>query len=179
MTTDAPSSGLPAATTMDVQLRTLRERRRRVWRSVLTFVVVTTVLVLLSIANRDESAIRSCHGRMMAARDALQQVYDRGRPVPPQLPLLADVDPKDEHQQQIVHLRSHAYYNVLHDCRLNAAREVGVCACRGNHTRLIGDAGRWVIVFNSARRQYEVRWMDREEFERQADELGLRDPLIR
>jgi len=174
------SDPMPAServTSEQIGLRTLRERRWRVYRGALMLVLSTIVVVVLSVLNRDEAAIRACRERMEYARQALQDTRDRNDPVPPRLPLpeLAPDDPESHLGRE--HLRDPAYYNPLFDLRHDSGRGVGVCCCRFPHTRLIGSCGRQVVLYDPVQRKFTLQWMDEDTFQRRADELGLRAAL--
>lgn len=177
MAYEVPSGRQRGGVSEEAGRRALRRRQWRVWRSIALFVVVTLAMIVLSIMNRDEAAIRSCETRMEVAAEALQAMYDRGRPIPPTLPLPEDAGPNGERQQRVIQLRGHVYFNVFHSPHTNPARNVGVCCCRWPHTRLVGQSGRHVIVFDPNQQRYIVRWFDETEFEQLAPELGLSHPL--
>jgi hypothetical protein len=175
MTSDSPSVQRPADSPTSALL-TLRQRRRRVWRSILLIGVTTLVLVGLSVQNRDEVAIRACFKRMEVASQILQDRYDRGLPFPSRLPMPDDPENSKQRRDYILRLRSHAYYNVLHNPG-RAGGIDGVCCCRWPHTRLVGASGRHVVLFNAETHQYEVRWMNESEFAARAAAYGLDEAL--
>ena len=57
--TDSQPTTARTTLTERAEQRTLAKRRRRVWRNLLFFVVVTLAIVVLTLLNRDEQAIRS------------------------------------------------------------------------------------------------------------------------
>jgi hypothetical protein len=177
MTGDTPASLPPTDLTDRAALRAMRESRRRVWRSILTVVVVTLGMIVVLILNRDHQAVRSCRTRMEYAVQELQKRYDNGEHSPLELPLPQDVGDAGDGRREIERLRRHVYYNVLHAARISFAREVGVCCCRQPHTRLLLPDGRHVIIFNVERGTYELCWLDETEFARRAGELELRVPI--
>ena len=176
MTTGPGTLEYESPTAGQVALRTLRERRRRVLRSVLTIVAVFLVMVAVVVINRDEANIRSCAQRMEAARQVFQTLQDQGLPPPPTLPLPREGLDADEHRRLVQELQSHVYYDALFDHRPGTSHEVGVCCCREPHARLLGPDGRHVLVFDTATGKYAVLWLRETEFARRADELGLRIP---
>lgn len=176
MTTDAPASATSSAIREDAALRTMRERRRRVWRNVLAVVVVTAGIGVLTILNRDAAAIRSCRKRMEFAALRFQELRDKGLPSEPVLPLPEDVDGAAESRKRIMELRDHVHYNVFYADRATFTREVGVCCCLRPHSRLFRSSGRHVIILDVDRGVHSVVWMDEAEFARRAEQLGLRVP---
>ncbi len=161
-----------AETADRVRRRTYRERRYRVWRNIFLVIVTTAFIIILFAANRDEATIRTCRHRMEVAREALQARYDAGLPPAPRLPLPDTSDPQIK-RLGVNALRHHAYYNALHDHLSPGKTVIGVCCCRWPHSRLIGASGRNVIVLDTERGQYEVRWIDEDEFARLAPDLRL------
>ncbi len=156
-----------SAASQRVERRTLGERRRRVWRNVLFVIAVTVVMLVLSLMNRDEQAIRGCRERLERVLQVFQKLHDSGDPPPALLPLPQEGDRVSEE------VRSHMHYNVLYSERILFSREVGVCCCLQPHARLFQPSGRHVIILDTQRGKYELRWMDETEFERRAAELGL------
>jgi hypothetical protein len=167
------------ATSERVGLRTLRERRWRVYRGVFMLVLSTAIVVALTVLNRDEAAIRACDARMRFACDAFQAMRDSKAPVPASLLELRPdpsrpVDREDHATNDLLtQLWTEAYYNALFDLRCDSGREVGVCCCQAPHARLIGASGRYVVVYDPVRRRFAQRWLDEDAFQRQADQLGL------
>lgn len=151
-------------------MRTLRERRRRVWYRLGAFLLVSFLLVMLIVVNRDQAEVRTCRRRMLQAAEALREMHDdieRERLTI----LFAERGQVDDWRGP---LRGHVQLNVLYDYhRGEGRREIGVMCCAGPHRRLFGAVGRHVIVYNSATQDYEVRWYTEPEFDRVAPLLGL------
>lgn len=174
MTTPVPAPSERSVASERAEQRTIGKRRRRVIRSVFTVVVVTLAMVFLSALNRSVVDIRSCRERMQYAVDRFQERYDFGdrRTVAFPLPDSAADDPDSERRAQ--RLRAHVYYNPSpSDSRAGAWGEIGVCCCRRPHNRLFRPAGRHVILFNFKQVRYELRWMEEDEFAREAPRLNL------
>lgn len=148
----------------------MRERRRRVWRRLGAFLLVSLLLVVLIVINRDQAEVRTCRRRMLAAAQALREMHDdveRERLTV----LFAERDAADDWRGP---LRGHVQLNMLYDYhRGEGRREIGVMCCFGPHRRLFGAPGRHIIVYDSATQDYEVRWYTESEFDRIAPTLGL------
>lgn len=163
---DISTGSLRPASTESVAWRTLFERRRRVWRSVLLVLILSLAMIVLSIVNRDQQEVDGCRQRMEYAVAEFQRQYDEKGLSPTAVPLpegtgeLAD------------RLRAHIHYNWFYT--ESPHEEVGVCCCRHPHTRLFLPAGRHVITFSVRQRKYKLTWMNEDEFVRRAEALGLR-----
>lgn len=185
MTPETPTPAAPGTLDERAALRTIRERRRRVWRSALLVVLVTLGMVVLLAVNRDEQDIRACGRRMERTRQELQRLRDAGQRLPLADPeklaelVVAGMSEDDEARRQDSHVRTHTHYNVLFSARAGLAPEIGVCCCRRPHSRLLRPPGRHVIVFGAARGVFELRWMDEAEFARRAAALELWPPSAR
>lgn len=163
---EAPRQDESATPSEQVARRTLRQRRRRVWRSIALVIVLMLAMVVLSILNRDQQEIDACRERMAFATQEFQRLYDERGTTPSALPLPeGDAEARDR-------IRSHVLYNVLYT--KSSRTEVGVCCCQAPHDPLFLPPGRHVIVFNVREGRYDLRWMSEDEFVRQADDLGLR-----
>lgn len=158
--------------------RTLRERRRRVWRSALTVVIVTAGMVILLIINRDNQTIRSCRERMEYALQELERLREEEGRAPRELPVAGESGLADDGATPAQQMRAHVYYNMLYaySMEIGYGREIGVCCCKRPHTRLFLPNGRHVIVFNVERETFELHWMDEADFARRSEELGLKVP---
>lgn len=154
-------------------LRTLRRRRRRVWRSLLFILALIPIMIALTVMNRDEAGIDSCWKRMKALQAEFEQSSAAARALPLLVPTGLTAGPEAEQRRQLMRF-DHYRYNVLfHPDPMSGRREVGVGCCRRPHARLIGESGRHVLVFDSQTHKFETRWMAEEEFGRRAAELGL------
>ena len=168
---ELPASLSPGAPSERVARRTLAQRRRRVLASALTVILITLVMLLLTILNRDEQAVRACRERMEQALVTFQQHHEEWLRDPLKFPL-----PSVEAQLGDV-WREHVLDNWRYTEQAAAADDVGVCCCERPHSRLFRPSGRHVIVFNVPGQKYGLRWMDEDDFVRRADELGFRLPV--
>jgi hypothetical protein len=168
---ETPTALSPDAPSERVARRTLAQRRRRVLRSALIFIVITLVMLVLSILARDEQAVRACRERMEQALVTFQQHHEEWLRNPLKFPL-----PSVEAQLGDV-WRDHVLDNWRYTEQAAIADEVGVCCCERPHSRLFRPSGRYVIVFNVPRQKYELHWLNEEDFLKRANELGFRLPL--
>ncbi len=72
-------------------IRTMVQRRRRVWLNIAAILVIMALMVVLSMAVRDDQAVRGtvrdCRAALEVAGERLQVALDRGIFPPPTLPL--------------------------------------------------------------------------------------------
>jgi hypothetical protein len=150
-------------TTDRIALRTLAQRRRRVIRGILLFLVVSFAVVVMSAMNRDQQALDSCRERIEYAAREFQKVHDARRSPPSELPLPSAAP------------RAHYLYNWLFT---NSSQpEAGVACCDGPHARFWGEPIRMVIILDTRAGQYRAVRMTEDEFRRRARELGLEGGL--
>lgn len=176
MTDEAPAQSRAPELEDRAALRTLRERRRRVWRSMAGVLVITLGMLVLLVINRDNQAIRSCRSRMEFARAELQRLHDDGSLPPRVLPWPAPVEGVRGQSRARVTASGHVHYDPFHSTRFGAASRVGVCCCKKPHTRLFFSDGRHVVIYDVQQGQYELQWMDEARFAQEAEGLGLRVP---
>jgi hypothetical protein len=181
MTSQADSArpGPLSSTVERIDQQTLRRRQWGVLRSVFGTLLIIVLLIGGLVANRDEVTIRGCKERMDLVRDVLQHRQSLG--LPPVTMLPDPVAPYNEpaYRDAVNALRSHALYNLLYSRQVLSAGEAGVCACRYPHARLIGESGRWVIVYRRDPREYEVQWMSEADFRSRRHFLGLTETVPR
>ncbi len=156
-----------------VDQRTLRRRQYGLLRSALLTLSVIVLLICLLVANRDEVTIRGCKERMEMAANVLQRREVLA--LPPTTSLPDTIAPYDDeaHRAAIEGLRGHALYNLLYHRGAITASEIGVCACRFPHARLVGESGRWVIIYRRATHEYSVQWLSEVEYDAKCRALGL------
>ncbi len=152
---------------------TLVQRRRRVIRSVLAVLAMTVVMVLLSLAGRDQQSIESCRQRMEAAVKILQESHGEWLRDPLKFPLPSIADRLGDVW------REHVLDNWFYTEQAASKREVGVCCCERPHHRMFMSDGRYVIIFDVRRQRYELQWMDESRFAQRAEELGLHARRVR
>lgn len=177
MYTDSARPGPLSPTVERVDHRTLRRRQWGVLRSVLGTLLIIVLLIVGLVANRDEVTIRGCKQRMDLVRDVLQ--HRKSLNLPPMTTLPDPLPPYNgpEYRDAVHALRSHAVYNLLYSRQALSSSEAGVCACRYPHARLIGESGRWMIVYRRGTHEYEVQWISEADFHSRRHALGLTETV--
>jgi hypothetical protein len=138
------------------------------WRRLVVFVVVTTVMVLAVLLSRDTQQLRAMkkQGEMIAA--VLRESYLRRQDPPLRFPPL---DPPNERLYE-------AYeYNMFYAIQAERGPRVGVCCSKRPVEFFVLTEGRIVILFDGE--DYSSQWMPEREFRDQADRLGLGSLLKR
>ncbi len=161
----------PSSPAEQAARRVMRQRRMRVWRSVLLFVGLTLIMLVLSMANRDKEAQRTCRRRMQFAAEMLQSVVDRGEPLPPHLPLPRERGARADRRERVA--REHYHYGSLLQSVPADAKVLGVCVCVRPHHFFLNASGRHVLRLDVEKRRYSVGWETEAEYCRHAAQIGL------
>jgi len=148
--------------------RTLLERRRRFWRRTVLFVLVTVVMVLAALANRDMVHRRDIQGKATIVANALQQAYARRQHDPP----LRFPELPEPYQE----LHKHYHFNIFYANQQKSRRRVGVCCLQDPVRFLLRADGRMVILFDG--KQFTPQWMTEREFRAAAPALGFDSSLL-
>jgi len=155
-------------------------RRRRVWRSLAVFVIVTAAMVVLSMAQRDYQAVQACRDRLEFTRGQLQELLAHGTVAPLELPMPGHSTeaggtpaPRKPAEDPFV-ARAHYFYNARYARQPDRKDPVGVCCCEAPHHLYLRPDGRHVIVFDGQR--YSLGWLSEAEFQRRASALKLNVP---
>jgi len=156
-------------------LRTVRERRGRIIRTVLKVAGVVVAMALLLILNRDNQSARGCRTRMEALAERLQVLErsDDDNDNPVQL-LLRDPHRMPDESQDVRSQLGHVHINTFYHVLAASRGQAGVCYCRESHERILLPSGRNVLLFDAADKSYKVVWMEETEFRAQAEGLGFR-----
>jgi hypothetical protein len=159
--------------------RSMARRRLRVWLNVAAFIVITGVMVVLSIVQRDQDALRgrfaTSREHLEYARDELQELYDQHRIVAPAelpLPLQLEAATPEQAEEAYAQLRQQYVYNLRYG-RVRKGR-VGVCYDASPHSFYLKPYQRHVLIFEDGR--YKVLTLTEDEFQRQAEALGFVSP---
>lgn len=143
-------------------LRVANERRRRVWRNVAFFIVTFILILLLSLYNRDEQEVRADRRRMEFWRQSFQKALEAGQELPLQLP----TPPGDSGE-----IRDDYIYNMMYQQVLRIRGRAALCyRAQAAHLALRRD-GRHVLIVSG--RSLEIVWMNDDDFEAQAESLGM------
>jgi hypothetical protein len=149
------------------RVRTMVERRRRFWRNILVFALVTIAMVLAALFNRDTQQLRAKRKEAGMIADRLQAVYDQQGYLPLRFPDLPE---------PYADLGQRYHFNILYANRQAWQRRVGVCCSRERVHFFLRAAGRPVVWFDGER--FGPEWMTESEFQAAADDLGF-DSLMR
>jgi hypothetical protein len=167
------------------QLQTLRRRRRRVWRNFAFIVLITFIMVLLSVAERDNQSLRGsvqrCYHDLEYACGVLQAQFDQGRAAPATLPLPEEPEPPDlkpaereQFEQRQLDRRLRYIYLARHRGQVRAGRPALVCQDVQMHDLYIRPDQLHVILFDG--RNYELRTLHREDLAQMAGVPGWTPP---
>jgi hypothetical protein len=142
-------------------VRVMAERRWRLWRRLAVIVVVSAVIVLLALLQRDTQSRRGFErDAERLAAEFEGELARRG--VPPDIFLFAQRDDP---------AIAEFYFNTSYSLRFGDGEAVGVCCMRAPLGLFLQEDGRYVILFDG--KSFAVRWMTESEFRSRAPELGL------
>lgn len=144
-----------------VSLRVMARRRRHVLRNGLVVLVVTAVMVVLSLANRDWQDVRRCRENLDYAVGEFRRTID-SRLLPrafPQRPETRSAPGVHYHYQPL---------SVVLDMKRGT---VGICCCARPHRLFLDRDGRHVVTYDG--KDFAVRWVTEREFADRAATLGL------
>jgi hypothetical protein len=168
MTSAKSASLIDGLATLRARQRTLFERRKRFWRRIALFLLVTIVIVLVALANRDLLQWRDIQKKAALVANALQQTYtDRKQDPPLRFPDLPE-------PYQELHKRYH--FNIFYADQQKSRRRVGVCCLQDPARFFLRADGRTVILFDG--KQFTARWMTESEFRAAALGLGFDSSLL-
>jgi len=144
-----------------VRLRTYRQRSRQIWRQLALVVVVTIVIVLLALIQRDAQARRFERRELDRIAQVLQEARGKQAAAVDLFTILRLDDP----------LWQRYYFNESYSRQAWGGREIGVGCSRSAVGLLLGNDGRFVILYDGG--QYRVEWLSEVQFRRNAKGLGL------
>ncbi len=164
MTTSASTPATTPASASDrASLRTMRQRKRRVWRNLLTVVVVTALMVVLVMARRDQQDVGRCLETMRFVVHTLESVETRRDGLPTNLP-----QPKSDGAMD----RSHYHYNPRNALAIfSGGPPIGVVCCDHPHRLFTRADGRYVVLAENG--ALRIEWLVESEFQRRAAGLQL------
>jgi len=147
-----------------VRVRTLRTRRRRLWRTGITFLVVAGGMTVLALANRDAQMLREARADAEYAAQRMQAEYEKTRRVPRTIP------GRDERAGRI---RSRYTFNppVLYALRAARTGPLGAC-CQTRPMRFFfRDDSRFVVLFDG--QTFAAHHLSEDDFQARASRLGF------
>ncbi|MBI5865559.1 MAG: hypothetical protein HZB38_13835 [Planctomycetes bacterium] len=145
-----------------VRERTLRERKRRIWRNALVVLAVTAAMVYVSLTNRDQQAIRNelDIGARLAA--GFQEMLDRDKYLPNRVP---DLGPR-------FRVASGRFIvNPFYADLSRNIRPVAVMYSKAPVHLFCRPSGRVVVTFDGEK--FGSRWLLEPDFNERRIELGL------
>lgn len=164
MSANEHSTALDRGAAQKVSLRTLHERRWRIWRRLLLMIVVTITIVVLALAQRDIQRIRWHEREMERIADALRGAMAQRGAAPEVLGLARDESGAAGLYQFNVNYRQHA------ERRGRSA----VCVMRKPVPLFLRPNRRYLILFDG--REFTVGWLTEPRFAEQSEPLGLGRP---
>ncbi|MBW7907148.1 MAG: hypothetical protein LC135_10300 [Phycisphaerae bacterium] len=144
-----------------VWLRTYRQRSRRIWRQLVLVAVVTVVIVILSLAQRDLQAQRWERRELDRLAESLQSRLATEGGAVDLVALMRLDDP----------LWNRYQFNDGYARQGWRGSEIGVGCSRSVVALFLKEDGRFVLLFDGA--AYRVEWLTEREFRRRAASLGL------
>jgi hypothetical protein len=182
---ESPAASATPSPQKLLQLHMLKRRRRRVWLNTVGIVLITLLMVLLSVAERDRQSLRGsvlrCQKDLEYAREVLQAGFDAGRPAPAKMPLPAvqippDLTPKERERfdQQREDWRRHYLYRAGHRGQVRVGKPVVVCQDEHMHDLYINPDQLHVILFDG--QTYELKTLHKDDLAQMADTPGWTPP---
>lgn len=152
----SPVAGKP------IPLRVAKRRRRNVRRNLGIMAAMSALMLLVTLAGRDQQDVRNCRTRLdLAVRNFRENV---AAGLPPDFP------PTEAHAVDPSH------YTYRPDNLKADAPDgpLGVSCCAAPHRLFLDTDGRHVVIYDG--QAFEIRWMSETEFQQRAESLGLADP---
>lgn len=157
-----PATKNPAELVDRSSLRLMREKKRRVWRSLLLVVVVTGVIVYLAMLQRDTQSRRGAEREAQRIVAAFQRMRQATGALPERVPPL---------ERRSADTWNAYYFNPAYTRRAERGETTGVVCPREDLRMYLGGSGRYVVVFRNG--DFEAHWMSAEEFRSAAARLGF------
>jgi uncharacterized Zn finger protein (UPF0148 family) len=145
-----------------VRERTLVERKRRIWRNAMFFVIVTIAMLYVALAERDRQAVRNATdiGRRLAT--ALQQDFDQQGRLPNRVPDLG---------QQYRLALTQFMTNPIYTSQYPTLDPVAVMFTKQPVSLYFRPPGRVVVLLE--RKTFRSEWLDEAAFHERRSALGL------
>ena len=157
-----PESVVDRSLTERARLRTLRHRRRRLWRRIVVFLAVMSVMVLMVLLSRDTQQLHAMENQGDLIAAALQEAFDQRGEAPLSFPRLPAPNNR---------LYDRYDFNIFYASEREGRPNVGVCCLKQPEQFFVLPNGRVVIVFDG--QEYHSVWMPETEFRTRAERLGF------
>lgn len=144
------------------RLRTYLRRRRRFWRSVALFAFLTTVIVVLALANRDTQKYGAVLRQADRIAEALQANAAQRRALPLRLP---DLGQSSASISRVYH------FNLYYAGQAKWRNPVGVCCYKKPVSFFVLHEGRPVVLYDG--HKFHAEWRSEKEFQAEAESLGF------
>lgn len=160
----AADNGNPSQPDLDrrARLRIFIQRRRRFWRSVALFILMTTAIVLLALANRDTQKWRAVCKQAEMVAEALQDAAEEHNSLPLRLPDITT-------PYGAIHGKY--YFNMYYASQAKWVKPVGVCCYKTPVRFYVRGDGRPVVLYDGE--EFRAEWRTEDEFGAEAEALGL------
>jgi hypothetical protein len=145
-----------------VSLRVMRARKWRIWRNLLLMTVVTAVIIVLAMLQRDSQSMRRAARETQHIVSAFHRTQEATGTLPERLPPLEN-RPAD--------VWNAYYFNPAYTRQAQRGELTGVVCPRDDLRMYLGESGRYIVVYRAG--QFESRWMKADEFKQAATRLGL------
>ena len=145
--------------------RTMRTRRRRIIRNLGAFVLAVVVMVMLSLAHRDNQAVRSNRDALGHLPAAFEDALAHGG-LPRKLPPPPGVSP-----DEATHWRDRLLYLRGNVTKLGRHERVAVAYMDRPLSLFLRADGRHLVLFDGE--HFERVWMTETELRERADELAV------
>lgn len=142
-------------------LRTMQERRARIWRRLALVAIVSAIIVALLVAQRDNQTRRHYREQL----EGLQHVFEEGRARSGSPPAALGVVERDNPAWDL------CYFNPTYVDRAARRGRSGVAAMRAPVNLIFNPDGRFLLMFDG--KDYHVEWIDEAQFRAVAASLGL------
>ncbi len=149
-------------------LRTMTQRRRRIQRSLATVGLVTVVMLLLALLQRDQQSTRQCRRQVDAAIEGFRHAHRVGRVPPTTFPSVPQADAEAP---------DHFAYNILYAQLVRSTNPVGVFCCAEPHRLYLHESGRHLVTFDG--QDFHVSWVPAGEFARRLEVSAFSRYLLR
>lgn len=145
-----------------VRARTLAERKRRILRNAVLFVIITLGMIYIALRQRDAQAVRNITeiGRLMAAD--MQRVFDQEKRLPDRAPNLGP---------QFRAIASRFVFNPFYGELSRSIKPVAALYSTGPISLFLNPPGRVVVLFDG--KNFRAEWIPETDFHNRRAAWGL------